>query len=361
MRTSIGSSRDGDDDRHLRAEHEPGREPAGDRQQRPQHHERRFHRRRDQHVGAAGDLGLRRPAGARPRPTARRPGVSGPSTTRTARTCPARPSPCNATASVVERNAARRHRPSPPSSATFGAAMPSAIASWTVFRTMSRFAARLGETFMLRVGAAGSRALPGHVEEVGVRQPALGAQARVRRRRPGASSVLVGEAALDQRARPAHRARARGAGSAAARGRRRCRRAAGARCRARPWPATSRMRGSGPTSVGREVAGERARQRELQRVAVARVDEGRRQRRQEADALDELLQVRAGRHRVAASQPRPGDVKERRRKGPWRRLPGANRSGRACRCGAADARPRRPCPSTAPAGARRSASAGRTA
>ena len=67
IRTSIESLRAGSDDRARAPEHDAGGEAARDADQRAQHHQRRFHRRRDQDVGAAGDRRTAAPLCARRR------------------------------------------------------------------------------------------------------------------------------------------------------------------------------------------------------------------------------------------------------------------------------------------------------
>jgi hypothetical protein len=61
----------------------------------------------------------------------------------------------------------------------------------------------------------------------------------------------------------------------------------------------------GTDELGREVPGERAAQRKLQRIGIAGVDDSRRQRRlPDADAFDELLQIRTRNHAVSVARRR---------------------------------------------------------
>ena len=52
----------------------------------------------------------------------------------------------------------------------------------------------------------------------------------------------------------------------------------------------------GADQDGRQVTGELAGKRDLKRIAIAGIDDRRRQRRQITDAIDQPLEVRAGRH-----------------------------------------------------------------
>ena len=168
---------------HLRAEHEAGGEAAGDAGQRAQHHRRRFHRRRDQHVGAGRRSRTSRRAAARRRRDSATSGVSGPSTTAPGN------APCDAidrsaAASLVDGNAGatvalrreQRDVAAPRRRARTRARACSA--------RMSFFAARFGATLRLASASSRKRGLAGQVEERRVRQAALAAQPRVRRRRP---------------------------------------------------------------------------------------------------------------------------------------------------------------------------------
>ncbi len=173
-------------------------------------------------------------------------GASGPSTTAPWN------SPCiamafSATASVVERNAGAG--PSiAASSATAGDAMPRAVARWIVFCTMSRLAARLGATFMYASASSRPRGCPGRSRKYAcdsrrsVRSPDSGAATGPSRsslpRLPRTSAATAPSRASSAARTPA----LRGSSSVPT---------IGSRAMSSPdRSAASRMRASGPTSVG---------------------------------------------------------------------------------------------------------------
>ncbi len=153
----------------------------------------------------------------------------------------------NATASVVDRNAGAG--PSiAASSATLGAAMPSATASWIVFWTMSRLAARLGVTFMCASASSRPRGWPGRSRKYAcdsrrsVRNPDSAAATG-----PSSSSLVrlprINPATCPSRASSAAR-------TPAARGSSAVSTTAKREMSSPDLPARSRIRVSGPTSVG---------------------------------------------------------------------------------------------------------------
>ena len=228
-------------------------------------------------------------------------GVSGPSTT-APRNMPCAAIAFSATASVVERNAGAG--PSiAASSATLGAASPERDRKLDRVLHDVALGGEIGRDVHLGVGQQVAARLAGNVEEVRMRQPALGAQAGFRVDH-GTQQVLVAEAALDQR-RDLSLAREVGracAGRFRIVGRVDDREARDVEPRLAGEIADARF---GPDQRGVEIAGEGAGQRDLQRVKVAGEHDSRHERRQEAGSFDQLLEMRSRQHRCSVSSARP--------------------------------------------------------
>ena len=145
---------------------------------------------------------------------------------------------------------------------------------------MSRLAARFGVTFMCASASSRPRGWPGRSRKYAcdrrrsVRNPESGAATGASRssldRLPRISAATSPARASSAARRPA------ACGSSAVS-------TIGRRAMSRPaLSAVSRMRASGPDQRGVEVAGERARERDLQRFAVAGEDDGGDERAREA-------------------------------------------------------------------------------